>query len=144
MFQATARILTLLLPIPLLLSACGKDPLGPDNRMALMALGECRHNQALLLTDNALARGSEPNQMQALLLKAAILRDRGDDAAAEALYPRIDDTWQAVKRRALTPERREHDIQRLIDVARDERRTRGMDPGCADTPPAPQPPAAAQ
>jgi hypothetical protein len=51
------------------------------------------------------------------MLKAAILRDQGEHAAAEALYPRIAETWEAVKRRALTPEQREREIAVFIDVA---------------------------
>lgn len=133
------RRLALLTILPLLLSlgGCGEDPMGPDNRMALLALGQCRFDQALQLADNAIERGSDRNQQQALMLKAAILRDRGDSAAAEALYPRIDETWVAVKRRALSPERRERDIARFIDIAHKERLARGLAPDCAEgAPPA--------
>jgi hypothetical protein len=125
--------LSTLLALPL--AGCGEDPMGPDNRMALLALGQCRHDQALQLTDNAIERGNEPNQQQALMLKAAILRDRGDTAAAEALYPRIDATWEAVKRRTLSPERRERDIALFIDIAQRERVVRGLAPDCADPAP---------
>ena len=121
----------------LLLGGCGEDPMGPDNRMALLAFGQCRYDQALQLTDNAIERGSEPNQQQALMLKAAILRDQGDSAAEQALYPRIDATWEAVKRRALSPERRERDIARFVDIARKERIARGGTPDCAEAAPLP-------
>ena len=129
----SSRRLALLTILPLLsLGGCGEDPLGPDNRMALLAFGQCRYDQALQLTDNAVERGSEPNLQQALMLKAAILRDRGDSAAAEALYPRIDETWEAVKRRSLSPERRERDIARFIDIAHKERIARGLAPDCTE------------
>ena len=129
-------LLTLLpLLLLLLLAGCGEDPLGPDNRMALLAFGQCRHDQALQLADNAIERGSDRNLQQALMLKAAILRDRGDSAAAEALYPRIDETWATVQRRALSPERRERDIALFIDIAQRERIAQGLAPDCADAPP---------
>jgi hypothetical protein len=99
--------------------------------MALLAFGQCRYDQALQLADNAIERGSDRNLQQALMLKAAILRDRGDSAAAEALYPRIDETWEAVKRRALSPERRERDIALFIDIAQRERIGQGLTPDCA-------------
>jgi len=121
--------------ILLLLAGCGEDPMGPDNRMALLAFGQCRYDQALQLTDNAIERGSEPNVQQALMLKAAILRDQGDSAGAQALYPRIDDTWEAVKRRALSTERRERDIALFIDIAQRERIAQGLAPDCADAAP---------
>jgi hypothetical protein len=114
----------------LVLTGCGDDPLGPDNRMALLALGQCEHELALQLTDNALERGSPPNVHRALLLRAAILRDLGDAHGERALYPRIDEAWRGVKRRELKPARRERDIQMFIDVARNERRARGLEPGC--------------
>lgn len=129
----------LLKPVPLLilllLAGCGEDPMGPDNRMALLAFGQCRYDQALQLTDNAIERGSEPNVQQALMLKAAILRDQGDSAGAQALYPRIDDTWEAVKRRALSTERRERDIALFIDIAQRERIAQGLAPDCANAAP---------
>jgi hypothetical protein len=123
------RLLSIL-AILLLLSSCGDDPIGPDNRMALRALGQCRHAQALQLTDNAIERGSARNALQALMLKAAILRDQGENAAVDALYPRIAETWEAVKRRALPPEQREREIAIFIDVARNERIAQGFSPNC--------------
>ena len=119
----------------LLLTGCGEDPLGADNRMALLALGKCRHEQALQMTENAMQRGNEHNVQQALMLQAAILRDRGDNKAAQALYPKIAEAWEAVKRRPLTPERRERDIRMFIEVARDERLAQGLDPDCAPAQP---------
>ncbi|KAA6184171.1 hypothetical protein F2Q65_13345 [Thiohalocapsa marina] len=114
----------------LLLTGCGDDPLGADNRMALLALGKCRHDQALQMTDNAIARGTEHNAQKALLLQAAILRDQGDIAAAEVLYPRIAAAWESVKGRPLTEERRERDIRLFLDVARNERLANGLPPDC--------------
>lgn len=137
----------------LLLAACQKDPLGPENRMAMMALTQCRHDQALLLTDAALARGNEHNRLRALLVKAAILRDRGDAAAAEVLVPAIDAAWVESKRSQPTPARRERDIGLYLQVAQADRQARGIAPDCqgplpgpATSQPAPsetmQPPAA--
>jgi hypothetical protein len=130
------RRLALLAIIVILMSlgSCGDDPIGPDNRMALRAFGQCRHAQALQLTDNAMERGSARNAQQALMLKAAILRDQGEQAAAEALYPRIAETWEAVKRRALTPEQREREIAVFIDVAHNERIAQGVAPNCERAP----------
>lgn len=124
----------------LLLVGCGEDPLGADNRMALLALGKCRHDQALQLTANAMQRGNAHNVQQSLMLQAAILRDRGDSNTEQALYPKIAEAWDAVKRSPLTPERRERDIRIFLDVARDERLANGMDPDCA--PARPRQPAA--
>ncbi|MGB5833014.1 MAG: hypothetical protein WBG92_13620 [Thiohalocapsa sp.] len=137
-------LIALLIPAAILeaslLGGCGEDPLGPDNRMALLAFGQCRDDQALQLTDNAIERGNERNVLRALMLKAAILRDRGDTAAAEALHPRITEAWETAKRRTLSPERRERDIQLFIDVARDERIARGLAADCDDGPPLPAKP----
>jgi hypothetical protein len=134
----------LLITVPLAalaLTGCGEDPLGPDNRMALIALGQCRHAQALLLADNAMQRGTEHNAQRALMLKAAILRDAGDEAAAEALYPAIDEAWQKVKKRKLKPNRREREIGLFLDVAKQERQVRGIPVDCSAVaaPNAPQP-----
>lgn len=136
------RRLALLAIIPILLplSSCGDDPIGPDNRLALRAFGLCRHAQALQLTDNAVERGSARNAQQALMLKAAILRDQGENAAAEALYPRIAEHWEAVKRRALTPEQREREIAVLVEVAHNERIAQGVSPNCDDEPSQPAKP----
>jgi hypothetical protein len=117
--------------LSLMLTGCPEDPLGPDNRMALLALGQCNDGRALQLAERAIAQGSEQNVLQGLMLKAAILRDRGDNAAAEALYPQIQVAWDKAKRRALRPDRRERDIQMFIDITRDERRAHGLDPDCA-------------
>ena len=132
-----AAALASALAASLVLVGCGEDPLGADNRMALLALGKCRHDQALQLTENAMQRGNEHNVQQSLMLQAAILRDRGDASAEQALYPKIAEAWEAVKRRALTPERRERDIRLFIDVARDERLAQGLAPDCAAAPPSP-------
>jgi hypothetical protein len=121
----------------LLLAGCGEDPMGPDNRLALLALGKCRHAQALQLTDNAIERGNEHNIHRAWALKAAILRDMGDTAGAQALYPRIEAAWEAAKGRTLTEARRERDIGLFLQVARAERQTHGLAPDCTAIPQAP-------
>lgn len=114
----------------LLLAGCPKDPLGADNRLALVALGQCRHAQALQLTDRAIAQGSEHNVQQALMLKAAILLDVGDRAGAEALYPAIAEAWQTARRKELTPARRARELRLFLDVARDQRVSAGLAPDC--------------
>jgi len=121
----------------LLLSGCGEDPMGPDNRLALMALSECRHTQALQLTDNAIARGNEQNVHRAWALKAAILRDLGDTKGAQALYPKIAAAWEAAKARTLTDARRERDIGLFLEVAHAERHTKGLPADCSKVPPPP-------
>ncbi|QQO54220.1 MAG: hypothetical protein N838_13570 [Thiohalocapsa sp. PB-PSB1] len=126
------RTLFVIITAILLFGGCSRDPIGADNRMAQRALGQCRHEQALQLTDNAIERGSERNAQQALMLKAAILRDRGDQAAAEALYPQITETWEAIKRRTLSPEQREREIRMFIDVARNERIAQGIAANCGN------------
>jgi hypothetical protein len=128
--QSGPPLLRLIWIIPLLLIGCGEDPMGPDNRMALMALSKCRHDQALQLTENAIARGNEHNIHRAWTLKAAILRDRGDDTGAEALYPEIKKAWESAKRRELTEYRRERDINLFLDVARAERAVNGLPADC--------------
>jgi hypothetical protein len=125
----------LLLTLPLLpLGGCGEDPMGPDNRLALMALTKCRHDQALQLADNAIARGNAQNVHRAWALKAAILRDRGDTGAAEKLYPEIAAAWEAAKGRTLTDARRERDIGLFLEVARAERLAQGLSEDCSDLP----------
>ncbi len=119
----------------LLLSSCGEDPMGPDNRLALMALSECRHALALQLTDNAIARGNEQNVHRAWALKAAILRDLGDTKGAQALYPEIAAAWESAKGRTLTEARRERDIGLFLEVAHAERQTKGLPADCSKVPP---------
>jgi hypothetical protein len=114
----------------LLLSGCPEDPMGPDNRMALIALGQCHHAQALHLTDLALARGDAYQAQRAWMLKAAILRDSGALARAEALYPQLEAAWRAVKKTDLKPGRRERDIEIFLDIARNERRVNGLPDDC--------------
>jgi hypothetical protein len=121
----------------LLLAGCGEDPMGPDNRLALMALGKCRHAQALQLTDNAIARGNANNIHRAWALKAAILRDMGDTEGAEALYPQIEAAWEAAKGRTLTDARRERDIGLFQEVARAERQSHGFAADCSERTQAP-------
>lgn len=113
-----------------LLLGCGEDPLGPENRFALVAFGQCSYDQALMLTDQAIARGNADNVERGLMLKAAILRDRGDQAAAEALYPQIAAAWERARDKPLKPSRRERELQILIDIARAERRAKELDPNC--------------
>lgn len=115
-----------------LLAGCGEDPMGPDNRLALLALSKCRHTQALQLTDNAIARGNAHNVHRAWALKAAILRDMGERQDAEALYPRIAAAWEAAKGRTLTAARRERDIGLFLDVAKAQRVSLGLSEDCAD------------
>lgn len=151
MHNAALAAMPRLLPSPLkaacllaalaLLAGCGEDPMGPDNRLALLALSKCRHAQALQLTENAIARGNEHNIHRGWALKAAILRDMGDTQGAQALYPRIAEAWEAAKGRTLTPARRERDIRLFLDVARAERVAMGLAEDCSDVP---QVPAAAQ
>jgi hypothetical protein len=124
------RLWTLAVLGLLVLVGCSEDPLGPENRFALIAFGQCQHDQALMLVEQAIARGQPENIERALMLKAAILRDRGDLAASEALYPQIEAAWQAAKDKTLSTNRRERDIQMFIDIAQAERRTKGLDPGC--------------
>lgn len=118
----------------LLLSSCAEDPMGPENRFALIAFGQCSHAQALMLADQAIAKGNADNVERGLMLKAAILSDRGDLEAAEALYPEIDAAWQAAKEKPLSESRRTRDIQMFIDIAHAERRAKGLDPSCQEKP----------
>jgi Uma2 family endonuclease len=57
--------------------------------------------------------------------------DRGDKWLA---YQRLESTWEAVKRRALTPEQREREIAVFIDVAHNERIAQGVAPNCERAP----------
>ncbi|NEX15135.1 MAG: hypothetical protein C1943_00505 [Halochromatium sp.] len=118
----------------LLLSSCAEDPMGPENRFALIAFGQCSYDQALMLADQAIAKGNADNIERGLMLKAAILRDRGDLQAAEALYPEIDAAWQAAKEKPLSESRRLRDIQMFIDIAHAERHAKGLDPSCQGRP----------
>jgi hypothetical protein len=114
----------------LALSSCSEDPMGAENRFALMALSQCHYEQALLLVEQAIEHGNADNVERALMLKAAILRDRGDTAAAEALYPAIDAAWEAAKEKSLSASRRERDIQMFLDVVQAERHAKGIDAAC--------------
>lgn len=116
-----------------LLSGCPEDPMGPGNRMAMIALGQCKHDLALDLVNQAIATGNEDARERGLMLKAAILRDRGDTEAAEALYPQIADAWKARKGSTLKESRRERDIGLYLDVARAERQARGLSETCEET-----------
>jgi hypothetical protein len=124
----------LLLLSALLLASCAEDPMGPENRFAIIAFGQCSYDQALMLADQAIAKGNADNVERGLMLKAAILRDRGDLKAAEALYPQIDAAWQAAKDKPLSESRRLRDIQMFIDVAHAERHAKGLDPSCQGKP----------
>jgi hypothetical protein len=116
-----------------LLSGCPEDPMGPDNRMAMIALGQCKHELALDLVDQAIATGNDDVRERGLMLKAAILRDRGDTEAAEDLYPQIAEAWKTRKGSALKESRRERDIGLYLDVARAERQARGLSETCEKT-----------
>jgi len=118
----------------LLLSSCAEDPMGPENRFALIAFSQCSYDQALMLADQAIAKGNADNVERGLMLKVAILRDRGDLQAAEALYPEIDAAWQAAKEKPLSESRRLRDIQMFIDIAQAERQAKGLDPACQGRP----------
>ncbi len=120
-----------------LLSSCGEDPMGPDNRLALLALTQCQYDKATRLTDNAAAQGNADHTYRAWVLKAAILRDRGDAAGAEALNPGIEAAWEAAKERTLSEYRRERDIGMIEDVVRAERLARNRPEDCTDLPPMP-------
>lgn len=120
----------LLVAITPLLSGCPQDPMGPDNRMALIAFGRCDYAQALQLTDMAIERGDDMHIQRAWMLKAAILRDQGDTAAAEAIYPKLEATWKAAKKTDLKTSRRERDIAILIDIAHNDRRANGLAADC--------------
>ncbi|NBC48231.1 MAG: hypothetical protein GVY22_09620 [Gammaproteobacteria bacterium] len=125
-----------------LLLGCGNDPLGPENRFALVAFGQCSYDQALMLAEQAIASDNPDHVERGLLLKAAILQDRGDTAAAEALYPEIAAAWERARDKPLKPSRREREIQLLLDIARAERRAKELDPDCENVPqkgPRPEP-----
>lgn len=114
-----------------LLGGCPEDPMGPDNRMALIALGHCDHAQALQLADSAIERGDAVHAQRAWMLKAAILRDQGRTDAAEALYPELEAAWRAARKTELNASRRERDIAILLDIARAERRANGLAVDCS-------------
>ncbi len=123
----------------LILSGCADDPMGPENRFALIAFGQCSYNQALMLANQAIDNGNTDNIERGLMLKAAILRDQGNLEAAEALYPAIDAAWEVAREKTLSASRRERDIQMFIDIAHAERHAKGMDPTtCQPTPTAQQ------
>jgi hypothetical protein len=113
-----------------LLAGCSEDPMGPENRFALIAFSQCNHAQALMLVEQAIEHGNLDNKERGLMLKAAILRDQGEIPSAEALYPEIERAWQQAKRKSLSPQRRERDIQMLIDIAHAERHAKKLDPHC--------------
>ncbi len=113
------------------LGGCGKDPMGPENRMALLAFGQCQYERALELTDFAIEQGSDKNAHRALLLQAAIYRDLGQPKAAEALYPAITTQWAAMDKGHLSGSKRERDIQLMLDIALEERRLRELPADCA-------------
>lgn len=118
-----------------LLSGCPNDPMGPGNRLAMVALGQCKHELALELVDQAIDTGDEDSRERGLMLKAAILRDQGEPEAAEALYPEIAEAWQTRKGGQLKETRRERDIGLFLDVARAERRARGLPEDCREADP---------
>jgi hypothetical protein len=115
-----------------LVTGCPNDPMGPEVRFALIALGQCKYDTALKLVDDAIASDDENYRERGLMLKAAILRDRGDTGAATALYPEIAAAWKARKGSDLKDSRRERDIGLYLDAARGERRANGLPEDCAD------------
>lgn len=116
-----------------LLNGCGEDPMGPENRLALMAWGRCQPDEALRLADLALAKPEPEARYHALVLKAAMRREAGDSTGAEALYPRLAAEWQAAKDRTLSERRRERDIAMRLTIAESERHMHGHAPDCGDT-----------
>lgn len=134
-FRPALYALALLCAVPL--SGCPEPRLGPDLKMGMMALAQCRHDQALLLADAALARGDAQTRLRALLLKAATRIDRGDQPALEALYPEIDTAWQAARRRVPTPAQRAEAIDLFLGAARTDRQARGIAPDCKTLAPVP-------
>lgn len=124
-------LLTGFIAAGVLLGGCPEDPMGPDNRLALIAFGRCQPEQALHLTDLAIKQGDAHQRQRAWMLKAAILRDSGDLSGAQALYPELEAAWMAVKKNPLQPSRRERDIRLLIDIAYQERRAHGLPGDCA-------------
>jgi hypothetical protein len=113
-----------------LLAGCSEDPLGPENRFALIAFSQCNHAQALMLVEQAIEQGNPDNKERGLMLKAAILRDQGDTVAAEALYPAIAKSWEQARGKSLSPQRREREIKMLVNIAHAERHAKNIDPKC--------------
>ncbi|EIC21877.1 hypothetical protein [Thiorhodovibrio frisius] len=114
-----------------LLSGCPADPMGPDNRMALIAFGRCDYQQAMQLTERVIEQEKDVYHVQrAWVLKAAILHDMGKTAAAEAIYPEIEAAWKAVRKSTLKTNRRERDIAIMIDIAHNERQSNGLPVDC--------------
>lgn len=115
-----------------LLSGCGEDPIGPENRLALMAWGRCQPQEAQRLSDAALSSTAPETRYHALVLKAAMRREAGDTAGAEALYPRMEAEWQAAKDKPLKERRRERDIKMRQTIAESERHMHGFATDCSD------------
>ena len=114
-----------------LLSGCPEDPMGPENRMALIAFGRCDYQQALQLTERVIEQKQDIYHVQrAWMLKAAVLRDMGRTAEAEAIYPELEAAWKAARKSALKTSRRERDIAILIDIAQNERHSNGLPVEC--------------
>jgi len=122
--------LVLIAATALTLTGCPDDPMGPEVRLAMVALGQCKYDTALKLVDHAISGGDENYRERALMLKAAILRDQGDTAGAEALYPAIAEAWKTRKDSTLKPSRRERDIGLYLDAARGQRRSNGLPEDC--------------
>lgn len=114
------------------LAGCSEDPMGPENRLALLAWGRCQPEEALRLADAALTSPAPETRYHALVLKAAMRREAGDIAGAEALYPRMAAEWQAAKEKPLNERRRERDIAMRLTIAESERHMHGFAPDCSD------------
>jgi hypothetical protein len=115
-----------------LTAGCGEDPMGHENRLALLAWGRCQPDEAERLVAAALA-GSEPEaRYHALVLKAAMRREAGDSAGAAALYPQMAAEWEAAKDKPLNERRRERDITMRLKIAESERHMQGLAADCSD------------
>lgn len=130
--SARTPLLAMLAIGGMLLGGCPEDPMGPDNRLALVAFGQCDREQALELTDQVIERGEDEYHVQrAWMLKYAILRDMGRSSAAEAIYPQVEESWQAVRHGKLSASRLERELGILTGIAQNDRHAKGLPPDCA-------------
>lgn len=114
-----------------LLGGCPEDPLGPDNRMALLAFGRCDHAQAVQFAARAIASEDPRYVQRAWMLKLAMARDQGDSDAALAISAQLETAWANARGGTLTAARRERELGILSDIAHQERRAQGLPADCA-------------